>query len=113
MIEDPSVSARDLWRKVRREGWHLGMMRVGLGWRSPSQEQARRLREAIGREPGYTLARAEAYEPEDDPLETIVDGQWRRLSAAEFDEQVRWAVAFGARFDAVMTRIGLERAIAR
>jgi hypothetical protein len=85
------------------------MMRVALAWRAATQEQARRLREAIGPEPGYTFAPPEAYEPEDDPLETIVHGEWRRLSATEFEEQVRWAEAFGAQFDAGMSHIGLGR----
>lgn len=109
VIDDPSACARDLWRRARRNGWHLLILRVGLGWRSPSQEHARRLREAIRREPGYTLAPPEDYEPENDPLETIVDCEWRRLSASDFEEQVLRGVTFGKAFDAVMTRIGLER----
>ena len=51
--------------------------------------------------------RPEAYEPEDDPLETVVHGDSRRLSAAEIEEHVHWAKAFGAQFDAVVSRVGL------
>jgi len=49
----------------------------------------------------------EDYEPEADPLETIVCSPLRPFSLAEVETQLRWAIGFGRRFGAALTHAGL------
>jgi hypothetical protein len=97
-----------LWRVARSNTWTRLPMSVRFGWRSPDAGSRQRLSEHLSALGTVQLSSAEAYEPECDPAEIIVDAQARRLSQSEFEAQVQWALDVEEEFGVEMSRLGLN-----
>jgi hypothetical protein len=103
-----SNEAARLWRVARSNTWTRLPMSVRLGWRSPDAKSKQRLAEHLSALGTVQLSSAEAYEPECDPDEIIVQAQARKLSQAEFEAQVQWGLEIAGDFGVELSRLGLN-----